>query len=426
MAAVDGSGHLFIADTGNGRVREVDLSSGIITTVAGDGGTNPYLDGGGAATATEIGPESIAVDALGHLFVGDYANVFEVDLSTGAIATVAGAPYPQWPTSSDGGNADFAGPATGVFLEGIEGISLDANGDLFICSSSASSDVGPINSGSNVVMGNNGGFSVQVYHLVLPALFGMPEGLLSVSGTVNVVREVDLSTGQISTVVGNGDGALGFSGDGGPAIAAALNDPMGLAVDANGDLFIADSENYRVREVAAIAPPAILTGQSSPSAPGLSNPTSSASSPRGENTAGLPDSSLANGPPGSGSTPIVATGGWGLVNEPGSANAPVSLPSGMDPVPLSASSPSAVQTSLSPVASSAAIAASGSIVGSLGSMTPPASPAVGLATATAAPTSALNPQAVDAIDLSSLATNQSPAPITGLDDLSTGIGAAVY
>ena len=192
--AIDAAGDLFIADSGNDVIREVNSSTGLITTVAGNG-TDGYSGDGYAATGAEFNfPNAVAVDAAGDVFIADSGNnvIREVDLSTGLITTVAG--------NGTCGYSGDGGPATSAELSYPTGVAVDAKGDLFIADS-----------------GNN------------------------------VVREVTSSTGLITTVAGNGTG--GYSGDGYAATSAQLDDPTGVAVDAAGHIFIADSSNGAIREV---------------------------------------------------------------------------------------------------------------------------------------------------------------------------------
>ena len=185
--AVDGSGHLFIADFSNVVVREVDLTTGVITTVTGNGHQG-YSGDGGPATAAELGgPEGVAVDASGDLFIADTGNsaIREVDHATGVITTVAGDGFQNY--SGDGG------PATAAELHFPNGVAVDSSGNLLIADTSN-----------------------------------------------NRIREVDHATGVITTVAGGQGGRSGF-GDGGPATAAGLPLPNGVTVDASGDLFIADA-----------------------------------------------------------------------------------------------------------------------------------------------------------------------------------------
>ena len=191
---VDANGNVYIADEWNSCVREVNRSTGVITTVVGDG-TEGYSGDGGLATAAELDyPSGLALDSAGNLFIADAYNycIREVNRSTGLITTVAG--------NGNGGYSGDGGPATAAELGPLGGLAVDAAGNLFIGDTSQ-----------------------------------------------GCVREINRSTGIVTTVAGTG--ALGYAGDGGPATAAKLYSPDGLAVDSADDLFIADSENHVVREV---------------------------------------------------------------------------------------------------------------------------------------------------------------------------------
>ena len=188
--AVDSAGDLFIADTDNNVVREVVKATGDIITVAGNG-TAGYSGDSGPATAAELNdPNGVAVDSAGDLFIADTDNnvIREVVKATGDIITVAG--------NGTAGYSGDNGPATAAELNSPRGVAVDSAGDLFIAD-----------------CGNN------------------------------VIREVVKATGDIITVAGNG--TAGYSGDDGPATAAELNDPNGVAVDSAGDLFIADCGQQR-------------------------------------------------------------------------------------------------------------------------------------------------------------------------------------
>jgi len=189
--AVDAAGNLFLADAGNNRIRKV-TPDGMISTVAGNGTEGFNGDGGPATSAQLFYPDSVAVDAAGNLFIGDSLNnrIRKVT-PDGAISTAAGKEISG--VSGDGG------PATSAQLDHPLGVAVDAAGNLFIADYSN-----------------------------------------------NRVREVT-PDGLISTAAGNG--AQGFSGDGGSATSAQLNKPRGVAVDAVGNLFIADTGNNRIRKV---------------------------------------------------------------------------------------------------------------------------------------------------------------------------------
>jgi sugar lactone lactonase YvrE len=248
--SVDASGNLFIADTVDNRVRRVDATTGIITTVAGSSSIGYSGDGGPATSASLCNPFGVAVDTSGNLFIADMSNdrIRRVDAKTLIITTVAG-------NGTQGYSGD-GGPATGASLNGPRGVSVNAAGNLFIadaynqrirCVAAATGVITTVAGGGS---DGDGGPATSAF-LSWPA--GVAEdksGNLFIADAFNSrIRRVDATTGIISTVVGNG--TLGFSGDGGPATSASLNYPWGVAFDSSGNLFIADAENNRIRRVDA-------------------------------------------------------------------------------------------------------------------------------------------------------------------------------
>ncbi len=249
--AMDSSGDLFIADWWNSAVREVNPSTGIITTVAG-GRALGYSGDGGPASVAELGnPTDVAVDKSGDLFIAESANnvVREVNAQTGDITTIAG--------NGTAGDTGDSGPATAAELTDPGAVAVDDSGDLYVVDS-GNNTVREVNIQTGVIttIAGNGtdGYSGDGGPATSAEL-SAPEGVaLNGSGDLligdsnnSVVREVNLKTGVITTVAGNG--TAGDSGDDGPATAAELYRPQNVAVDSAGDLFIADSDNNAIREV---------------------------------------------------------------------------------------------------------------------------------------------------------------------------------
>jgi uncharacterized protein (TIGR03437 family) len=267
--AVDASGDLFIADANNNRIRKIS-ASGIITTVAGSGAVNGggFLnnnfsgDGGPATSALLNTPSAVAVDGSGNLFIADSGNLRIRKVSVnGVITTVAGNGIPGF--SGDGGPAISAS----LSLDLPSGLAVDGSGNLFIADFgnqrirkvSASGTIITVagngaTNGSGILSG--GGFSGDGGPATAASL-NNPSGVaVDASGNLfiadyanNRIRKVS-ANGIITTVAGNG--IAGLSGDGGPAAAAELFAPENLAVDASGNLFIADTFNSRIREVRAV------------------------------------------------------------------------------------------------------------------------------------------------------------------------------
>ena len=245
--AVDGAGNLYIADSFNNRIRRVD-PSGTITSPGGTGEAGFSGDNGPAVAAQLHRPQGVAVDATGNLYVADYLNhrVRRVDPS-GTITTVAGT-----------GRAGFSGdngPAVHAQLYYPKSVAADAAGNLYIADTTNSRIRRIDSSGTITTIAGTGqsGFEGDNGPAIEPRL-AFPEGLaLDAAGNLyiadtynNRIRRVDPS-GTITTVAGSGE--RGFRGDHGPAIAALLNRPGGVAVDALGNLYIADTGNNRIRWV---------------------------------------------------------------------------------------------------------------------------------------------------------------------------------
>jgi len=244
--AVDAVGNLFIADIGNQRVRKVS-TNGIITTVAGNGIGGYSGDGGPATNASLDYPDGVAVDASGNLFIADNLNSSIRKVSTnGIITTVAG--NGTWGYSGDGG------AATNANLHFPYGVAVDASGNLFIADTFNSrirmvSTNGII---STVAGGGSGGDGSAATNASLSSPRGVAvdtSGNLFIADYFNSRVRMVSTNGIITTVAGNG--TWGYSGDGGAATNASLADPVGVAVDASDNLFIADYAEQRIRTVSA-------------------------------------------------------------------------------------------------------------------------------------------------------------------------------
>jgi len=248
----DEAGDLFIADFANFRVRMVD-TNGIITTVAGNGGNGYDGDGGPATNAALSLPIALARDSAGSLLIADYFDCHIRKVGTdGLISTVAG--------NGTTGYSGDGGPATNAALNLPSGLTVDPEGNIFIVDqyNQRVRKLG-LNGVITTVAGNGvAGFSgdsgyatnasvSQPYDVMLD-----PFGNLLISDSANQRIRGLAPDGTITTVAGSG--AVGFSGDGGLATAADMNTPSGMAMDAVGDVFIADYANNRVRKLTARGP----------------------------------------------------------------------------------------------------------------------------------------------------------------------------
>jgi uncharacterized protein (TIGR03437 family) len=246
---VDGAGSLYIADSVNHRIRKV--SGGTITTVAGDGAYRFSGDGGPATSASlnlpRLGLPScgLALDGVGDLYIADIDNFRIRKVSGGTITTVAGV-----------GNFGFpggGGVASSTSFSLPVGVAADAAGNLYIADA-VNERIWKVSGGTISAVAGNGisGFSGDGGPATSASLF-QPYGVAVDSlGNLYIADEINnrirkVSGGMITTVAGNG--SYGFSGDGGPATSASLRAPTGVAVDAAGNLYIADIENNRIRKV---------------------------------------------------------------------------------------------------------------------------------------------------------------------------------
>jgi uncharacterized protein (TIGR03437 family) len=222
--AVDGSGNLYVADLLNLRLRKI--AGGNITTVAGNGLLSYSGDGGPAAAAQLNGPQGLAVDKSGNVFIADTGNnaVRQV-AKNGTITTFVGSG-----TAGSGGN-QLAAP---------QGVAADATGNVYIADTQ-NARVQKVAGGSASTLAGGSSFYTPVGGAVDAA------GNVYVADVNNNVVRVISPSGSVSTLAGTG--SAGYSGDGGPAGSAALNSPQAVAVDAAGNVYIADTGNYRIREV---------------------------------------------------------------------------------------------------------------------------------------------------------------------------------
>ncbi len=287
--AVDGNGTIYIADTGNDRIRQVD-STGIITSLSGSGygitvdaggniymavpdshvirkrtpeglittvagtGVQGYSGDGGAATAAQLKyPSSVAVDKLGNLYIADVSNnrIRKVD-PTGVITTVAG--------NGVLGSGEDGTVATAFSLYRPQGIAIDTYGNLYIADT-GNQRVRKVNpdgivttvagNGSVGSAGDGGSATSAQLNNPVSIIIEGDSNLYIVDSANQRIRKIN-SSGIVTTIAGNGN--AGFSGDGGIAINAELNNPSGIALDKNGNFYIADVSNDRIRKVSATPP----------------------------------------------------------------------------------------------------------------------------------------------------------------------------
>lgn len=293
---IDTAGNLFITDTIHQRIRKVDASTGIITTVAGNGAQGFGGDGGPATSATLNFPRSIALDSEGNLFIADSLNnrIRKVAVGTGIITTIAG-----------NGVAGFSGDnkrAIRAKLNVPVGITLDGEGNLFIADS-LNQRIRKIDATTSIITtiaGNgNAKFSGDNGPAIMAEL-NFPNGLaLDNVGNLYIadynnsrIRKVDLSTSVITTVAGTAE--KGSRGDGGLATNAELENPITIALDILGNLYIADLGNRSVRKVESDTGIITRVAGKSISNLGTSKPLTKTNKPRKPKNAATSTSRIAN------------------------------------------------------------------------------------------------------------------------------------
>ncbi len=254
----DGIGNIYIADTYNNRIREVN-TSGIISTFAGNGfnrvgGYGGYSGDGGPATAAELDePYGIAVDKLGNVYIADTHNqVIRKVNTSGIISTFAGNGYGAG-LMSGGGYYGDGGPATAAEFFLPNNVAIDNFDNVYISDYDNHririvDTSGIINTfaGDSVVGYSGDGGSATTAEIYTPLAVTVDDSGVYIADDNNI-RKVNPS-GIISTFAGN-DSIIGFSGDGGPATTAELSYVTGLALDTSGNLYIVDDGNARIRKV---------------------------------------------------------------------------------------------------------------------------------------------------------------------------------
>jgi sugar lactone lactonase YvrE len=268
--AVDSAGNLYIADQGNNLIRRVDAATQVITTVAGGGtvatGSDHFGDGGPATSAILYGPQSVTVDAAGNLYIADaFHNLVRmVKAADGTITVVAGGG-----ASAGIDGVGDGGAATSAQLSNPSGLALDSAGNLYIADTDynlvrrVNMTTGIITAvagtGSLGYSGDNG--------LATSAMLAAPQGVaVDAANNIyvadfgnNAIRQIRADTQKIFTLAGRG--STGYYGDGGNPLVAFLMNPTSLAVNENGNLYIADYGNNVVREVSYAAVPMTFTAE---------------------------------------------------------------------------------------------------------------------------------------------------------------------
>ena len=251
--AIDADGNIYFSDTGNHRVRRVAGVTGSISTVAGTRDVGSRGEGRAGRDAHLHSPEGLAFDSEGDLYIADTGNhrVLKLDISSGLIHLIAGDGHAAY----RGENID----ATEASLNSPAALAIDANDSLYIADAENNRirvidlDTGRISTFAGDGLSGFTGDGSRATRAKLNQPEGVsvdPDGNIVIADTGNRrIRRVDAQANTISTIAG--DGNRGHSGDGGPATEASLVLPRRVAVDADGNVFIADALDHRIRAVKA-------------------------------------------------------------------------------------------------------------------------------------------------------------------------------
>ncbi|MGP8243002.1 MAG: hypothetical protein ACLQVN_00615 [Bryobacteraceae bacterium] len=274
--ALDAGGNLYVADTGNNAVRKIS-PNGTISTAAGNGVAGYSSDGVQASTTSLNGPEGVAVDSLGNLYIADTINDRVRLVSPGGIiSTVAGtgssAVYaPIWDNTGVSTTTGDGGPATAAAIVLPTDVALDSSGNLYIADYGNGRIRQVVKGTIETLAGAAGGLPLEIGQLAASEQLTGPTGLAVNAASIVYFAEGSIGTGsglapgdfriwEVNSTgllaVAAGNGLESYSGDGGPAAVAQLNTPAGVALDSSGNLFVADTLNHRVRK---ISPAGVIT-----------------------------------------------------------------------------------------------------------------------------------------------------------------------
>ncbi len=231
--AVDDIRNIYIAESRFHRIRKVNSTTGIITTIAGNGFFGYSGDGGIATNAQITNPSDVAIDASGNIYIADNGNkrIRKVNSTTGIITTVAG--------NGTSGYSGDGGLAIAASLNSLTGLTVDASGNIYICDDTR---IRKVNSNNGIITTVAGASLYEATDISLDV-----SGNIYIADRSNRIRKVNITTGIITTVAGNG--TSGYSGDGGIATDAEITYPHGVAIDVIGSIYISDIDNHRIRKV---------------------------------------------------------------------------------------------------------------------------------------------------------------------------------
>ncbi|MCF8448465.1 MAG: T9SS type A sorting domain-containing protein [Taibaiella sp.] len=247
--AIDNAGNIIIADAANNRIRKIDVSTGIIKTIAGTGVMGYHGDGGSAMSAIFNQPSCVCLGNDGSVYIGDYGNyrVRKIDLM-GNVQTYAGNGLSGW--GGDGGPATnaFCSPQTCIRMDRFENLYIAEWGNGVVRRVSSMGIIETLAGDTTSYSYNGDNIPAKNCHLAPAYLSVSEEGILYVSDYNNHRIRVIKKNGYIHTVSGNGTGSN--TGDNGEAIAATVHLPTGQSLDSCGNLYFGQNGTPRIRKIA--------------------------------------------------------------------------------------------------------------------------------------------------------------------------------
>lgn len=249
--AVDTFGNVYIADAAGHRIRKITATTGVISTIAGIGTVGYSGDGGAALSARFSSPIGIAVDNAGNIYVSDVGNhcIRKITASTGIISTVAG-------TGTAGYTGD-GGTATSARLYSPYDITVDVAGNLYIadvsnnCIRKVTASTGVISTVAGTTVpgfsGDGGAATAAKLYQPFSVALDASDNLYITDASNNRIRKVTASTGVISTIAGTG--TAGSGGDGFAATSAQFNKPYSISLDNSGNIYLSDFNNNKIRKI---------------------------------------------------------------------------------------------------------------------------------------------------------------------------------
>ena len=247
---IDKWGNLYIADGANYRIRKITLSTGIITTVAGTGAWGYNGDSIQATEAELFIPDAVYADTTGNIYIADWSNhrIRKIIVATGIITTIAGTGSP--------GNTGDGGQATNAKITSPAGLYIDKQQNIYIADAD-NNNIRKVTPGGIIstiagngtlgYSGDGGPATDATFSSPTKAILDNYGNIIIADNYNHAIRKVDAATGIITTIAGNG--TPGYSGNGGPAIHALLNNPYGVYIDQQNNIFFAEYGNGVIRKI---------------------------------------------------------------------------------------------------------------------------------------------------------------------------------